>query len=106
MKTKSEIFSNLKKLILKNATHLKVSELTIGDRAKLDASMKPNADVQVLYKNPEIEIGARCKYYGNFPYKPLPNAVIYKIGLSAYGWLPALFGVPKRMYKHGGLIIN
>lgn len=106
MKTKSEIFSKLKKLILENATHLKVGDLTISDRAKLDASMKPESDVQVLYKNPEIKVGSQCKFYGKFPYKPLPNAIQYKIGLSAYNWLSALFGVPKRMYKHGGLIIN
>lgn len=104
MKYQQDI-DKLKDKILKNATHLKVSDLKISDRARLDASMLPPHKVVILYSSPDSK-AVRCKYYENMPYKPLPNSVLYNIIESTYNWLPALFGQAERLYKKGRLILN
>lgn len=106
MNAKSKIIDNLKTKILENAAHLKLSELKISDRVKLDASMQPIDSVKALYSSSENIVSDKCKYYKRMPYKPLPNAVMYGIVLSAYDWIAAIFGISERMYKHGRLVLN
>jgi hypothetical protein len=83
MKNQQSI-DNLRDKILKNATHLKVSDLKISDRVKIDASMLPPERVIALYTAENSDKRKRCKFYEYMPYKPLPNAVIYQVIKSNY----------------------
>jgi len=83
MKNQQSI-DNLRDKILENATHLKVSNLKISDRIKIDASMLPTEKVIKVYTAEDSKMKSKCKYYNAMPYKPLPNAVIYNVIKSNY----------------------
>jgi hypothetical protein len=80
-----KISEKMKVEILTNATHLKLGDLKISDRAKIDASMSPIDRVQALYVSESIEKKVnQCKHYNSMPYKPLPNSIMYGIIKSTY----------------------
>lgn len=84
MKNQYKFIDKLQEVILENAAQLKLETVKISDRARLDASLLPAKSVKALYKSKKYKIGQKCRYFEMMPYKPIPNAVMYKIDGGSY----------------------
>lgn len=85
-------------MLVKNATYLGLSELTIQKMVQAAFESNPGLKLVVNHKA-KVGIKNKCKHYEKMPHHPLPNCENYENKTSELDMLGALFGIAKRLDK-------